>query len=77
VLLQRRRESEAVTWDVELDTLKRLIALRRQGKVGIIHADGGRYAISDSPVNIQGSKQHYTVGQLREMVVAIEGGRRN
>lgn len=66
-------DQDAITWEYEFETVKRLLDLRRQGKVGIIHAEYGRYAISGSADDIAGSKRSYSLPRLRELVETLEG----
>lgn len=56
----------------ELDLIKRLLLLRKQGRVGPILAEFGSYWICTSELDPHGSKEYYSYERLKEMVERIE-----
>lgn len=56
----------------ELDLIRRLLILRKQGRVGPILAEFGSYWICTSELDPHGSKEYYPYDKLKELIERIE-----
>ena len=62
----------SVPEDVEADVVRRWMILRKLGRVGILHAECGRYWVSMSEYDPHGSRWPVSVAELKSMVEAAE-----
>ena len=53
----------------EIDLVRRALALRKVGRIGVLWADDGRYYVSESEVGLYGSRRRVS---LEALVVQAE-----
>lgn len=59
-------------WPQELDIVRRALALRKRGRIGILWAEAGRFAISRSVFDPQGSRTWISIQNLKLLVEELE-----
>jgi hypothetical protein len=67
--------AQASAWEDLLDDAwcRRLFALRKKGKIGIVLAEWGKLYLAESAVDPWGSARRISATELRTMIAEIEG----
>lgn len=56
----------------EIDVVRRALALRKRGRIGVLWADGGQLWISESEFDPHGTRVRLTLDEMTELVESLE-----
>ena len=71
-LLTRRPPGSCDTTSLGHDYILRACALRREGRIGVVLVECGRYFIGVNPSDPWGSKESISIEALRDLIDSIE-----
>lgn len=72
VAIRERIEKTIAEETLEAELIRRAMALRKQGRFGILLAECGRYYLAESEYDLWGSRRPLSLPQLQAMVESAE-----